>query len=147
MARTALPLTTMTPNGAVLNQAGTAIDATNGMFITYSTTGFPAAGQPDSLVLYVQNTTASTKTVTVRAGTTTGGGAVQPGTAATYPNVPAFQSGKGDLTTGNLTATTGTAFIGPFDPARFVQQDGTLNIDFASGMTGTVWAVQLPKRF
>lgn len=136
MARTNLPLTTMTPNSAVLNNAGTAIDATNGMNIQLPTTAVPAAGNADTLVLYVQNTTASTKTVTVRAGV---GGGATPGAA--------FRSGLGDLTTGNLTASTGTAFIGPFDVSRFIQTDGSLNIDFATSMTGTIWAVLLPKRF
>jgi hypothetical protein len=136
MARTNLPTTTLTPNSAVLNNAGTAIDATNGMNIALTSNTVPAAGGADTLVLYVQNTTASTKTVTVRAGV---GGGATPGAA--------FRSGLGDLVTGNLTASTGTAFIGPFDVSRFVQTDGSINVDFASGMTGTVWAVLLPKRF
>lgn len=136
MARTNLPTTLMTPNGAVLNNAGTAIDAANGMNITFSSTGFPSAPLMDTLILYVQNTTASTKTVTVRAGANT-----------TYLNVPSFEAGKGDLTTGNLTASTGTAFIGPFEIARFMQPDGSMNVDFSASMTGTIWAVLLPKRF
>jgi hypothetical protein len=136
MARTNLPVTNMTPNSAVLNSAGTAIDASNGMNIQFSSTSIPAAGGPDTLILYVQNSTASTKTVTVRAGV---GGGATPGAA--------FRSGLGDLTTGNLSASTGTAFIGPFDVSRFVQTDGSINVDFASGMTGTIWAVLLPKRF
>lgn len=136
MARTNLPVTNMTANGAVLNNAGTAVDASNGMNIALSSTSIPAAGGADTLVLYVQNSTASTKTVTVRAGV---GGGATPGAA--------FRSGLGDLTTGNLTASTGTAFIGPFDVSRFVQTDGSINVDFASGMTGTIWAVLLPKRF
>lgn len=136
MSRTNLPLTTLTANGAVLNNAGTAIDATNGMNIAITSTGVPAPGSSDEIILYVQNSTSSTKTVTVRAGV--GGGA----TAG-----PAFRSGIGDLVTGNLTATTGTAFIGPFDPSRFLQTDGSINVDFASSMTGTIWAIQKPRSF
>jgi hypothetical protein len=136
MARTNLPITNLTANGAVLNSAGTTIDATNGMNIALTSSGIPAAGNADRLVLYVQNTTASTKTVTVKAGANT-----------TYDNVPAFQAGKGDLTTGNLSANTGTAFIGPFEVARFVQPDGSVNVDFAASMTGTVWALLLPRAF
>jgi hypothetical protein len=136
MARTNLPLTNLTANGAVLNNAGTAVDATNGMNIVIPTNAIPAGGNADRLVLYVQNSTASTKTVTVKAGANT-----------TTANVPAFQAGKGDLTTGNLTASTGTAFIGPFDVARFIQPDGSLNVDFASSMTGTIWALLLPRVF
>lgn len=137
MARTNLPLTTLTPNGAVLNNAGTAIDATNGMNVQLPSNVIPAPGSYERVVLYVQNTAAATKTVTVRAGTGAPG----------YPNVPAFRAGKGDFTTGNLTASTGTAFIGPFDPSWFEQSDGSLNIDFAAGTTGTIWAIQLPRAF
>lgn len=136
MARTNLPLTALTANGAVLNNAGTAIDATNGMNIAIPSTGIPAVGSTDEIILYVQNTTASTKTVTVRAGVGTG---VTPGAA--------FRSGIGDFVSGNLTASTGTAFIGPFDPSRFVQADGSLNVDFAASMTGTIWALQRPRSF
>lgn len=134
MARTNLPITNAVGNGAVLNNAGTAIDATNGMNIALASSAIPSASGAGQLLLYVQNTTASTKTVTIKAGV--GGGT----TAG-----PAFRSGLGDFTTGNLTATTGTAFIGPFDASRFVQLDGSINIDFAAGMTGTIWAVLLPK--
>lgn len=136
MARTNLPVTNMTPNGAVLNQAGTAVDVANGMNIQLSSTSLPASGGADTLVLYVQNTTASTQTVTVRKGV---GGGATPG--------PAFESGKGDFVTGNLNASSGTAFIGPFEIARFAQLDGSINIDFSAGMTGNIWAVLLPKRF
>ena len=132
MARTNLPLTTMTPNGAVLNNAGTAIDAANGMTIALPSNAIPASPDAEQLLLYVQNTFAGTKTVIVRAGTS---------------NPPAFRGGLGDLTSGNLTASTGTAFIGPFDSARFVQSDGSVSVDFAASMTGTIWAVIVPARF
>jgi hypothetical protein len=135
MARTSLPVTSLTANNAVLNNAGTAIDATNGMTIAIPTNTIPAGGNIDRLVLYVQNSTASTKTVTVRAGVNTS------------PGSPAFEAGKGDLVTGNLTASTGTAFIGPFEVARFIQPDGSVSVDFASSMTGTIWALLLPRAF
>lgn len=136
MARTNLPLTNLTANGAVLNQAGTPIDATNGMNVQLPTTNIPASAFEDRLVLYVQNTTAATETVTVRKGAN-----------ANYLNVPAFRAGAGDVVTGNLTATTGTAFLGPFEAARFMQADGSLNIDFSAGMTGNVWALLIPRAF
>ena len=137
MVRTNLPLMTLTANGAVLNNAGTAIDATNGMNIAIPSNVIPGNGSLERLVLYVQNSFAGTKTVTVRAGANTTGN----------PNSPAFEAGKGDFTTGNLTASTGTAFIGPFEVARFVQPDGSVNVDFAASMTGTIWAVFLPRAF
>lgn len=136
MARTNLPPTSLTSNGAVLNSAGTAIDATNGMNVQLPTSSVPANSGADRLVLYVQNTAAATKTVIIRAGV---GGGATPGQA--------FRSGLGDFTSGNLSASTGTAFIGPLESARFAQSDGSINVDFASGTTGTIWALLLPKNF
>lgn len=133
---TTLPITNLSGNSAVLNSAGTAIDA-SGMTVTIPTKTIPAGGNIDRLVLYVQNTAAATKTVTVKAGANT----------AASPDSPAFEASKGDLTTGNLSASTGTAFIGPFEVARFLQPDGTLSISFASGTTGTIWALLLPRAF
>lgn len=153
MVRTTLTPNALTPNSTLLNNAGTAIDAANGMTIPLPSTGIPAAPGPDTLVLYVQNTTASAQTVKVRAGVNSGTLGAPYATASTNPytgvdpNAPAFRGGLGDLITGNLTATTGTAFIGPFDPSRFMQTDGSVAVDFSSGMTGTVWAILLPKRF
>jgi len=132
VARTNLPLTTLTPNSAVLNNAGTAIDAANGMTIALPSNAIPASPDAEQLILYVTNTFAGTKTVTVRAGTS---------------NPPAFRGGLGDLTTGNLTASTGTAIIGPFDSARFIQSDGSISVDFAASMTGLIWAEIVPARF
>lgn len=128
MARTQIPLSTFT-SFADLNDAGTAIDQANGMYINLGDT-IPANGGIERLVIYVANTHAATQTVTVRAGTT---------------NPPAFEGGEGDLTTGNLTASTGTAFITGLHSSRFAQSDGTVNIDFSSGTTGTVIAFVMPK--
>jgi hypothetical protein len=137
MARTNLPLLKLAGNAAALNNAGTAIDQANGMTIALASGAIPAQSGADRLILYVQNTAGSTKTVTVKAG----------GNTTNDPSSPAFLAGKGDLVTGNLSATTGTAFIGPFEAARFCQSDGSVSIDFSSGATGTIWAVLLPKYF
>jgi|SRR5579885_465270 len=134
MARTNLPITNIAANGIVLNSGGTAIDQANGMNIALTSTGIPVVGSADRLLIYVQNTAAATKTVTIRAGV--GGGA----TAGA-----AFRSGLGDLVTGNLSATTGTAFIGALDISRFAQLDGSINIDFSAGTTGTIWALLLQR--
>ena len=141
MARTNLPVTALDPKNPTLNNAGTAIDAANGMNITLASSAIPSKPGADRLILYVQNTTASTKTVTVRAGA---GVAAPSNFGYAYP-IPSQEQGFGDLVTGNLTATTGTAFIGPFDAARFIQTDGSINVDFAASMTGTIWAVLLPR--
>lgn len=137
MARTSITPVLCGANNIDLNDAGTAIDATNGMVFTVTTTGVPAAANIDRVLIYVSNSTASTKTVTIKAGANTTGA----------PNTPAFRAGLGDLTTGNLTASTGTAFIGPLDVSRFIQSDGTVQINFASGMTGTIWVFLLARAF
>ncbi len=143
MARTNLPLTSLNPKSPTLNNAGTAIDAANGMNIALASSAIPSAASGDRLVLYVQNSFAGTKTVTVRAGA--GVGVISTGVGVTGYPIPGQEGGLGDLTTGNLTASTGTAFIGPFDTARFIQPDGSINVDFAASMTGLIWAVLLPK--
>lgn len=133
MARTQIPLSTFT-SGADLNDAGTSIDASNGMYVDLSSTAIPAANGSEALVLYVTNTAGSTKTVTIKAGV---GGGATPGAA--------IRSGLGDYTTGNLSATTGSAFIGPLDSSRFAQLDGKIYLDFSSGTTGKVWAILIPR--
>lgn len=129
MSRTQIPVSTFT-GGIDLNDAGTAIDQSNGMYVSIPTSNIPATGNADRLLLYVANSASGTKTVTVKAGASP---------------VPAFRGGEGDLTTGNMTASTGTAFIGPLETARFAQSDGTINVDFSSGTTGTIWAILLPR--
>lgn len=128
MARTQIPLSTFT-SLADLNDAGTAVDQANGMFVSFGSP-IPASGGMERLILYVTNTHAATQVVTVRAGTTT---------------PPAIEGGEGDLVTGTLTATTGTAFIAGLHSLRFAQSDGTLNIDFDAGFTGKIYALVLPK--
>src|SRR5258708_1090873 len=132
MARTNLPLATFT-SGADLNDVGTSVDQANGMNVVLASGAMPSALGSEGLFLYVTNTAGTTQTVIVRKGV---GGALTP--------APPMRSGIADYTTGNLSATTGTAFIGPFDPMRFAQADGSLNIDFSSGFTGKIWAVLLP---
>ncbi len=141
MARTALTPVALDPKNPTLNNAGTAVDPTNGMSIALASSSIPSKPGSDRLILYVTNTTVSTKTVTVKAGA---GVAAPSGFGYAYP-IPSQEQGLGDLTTGNLTATTGNAFIGPFEAARYIQQDGSIWVDFAAGMTGNIWAVLLPR--
>lgn len=136
MARTQIPLSTLTassPAGAYadLNDAGTAIDQSNGMYIDLSNSAVPATGSAQDLLIYVKNSYSGTQTVTIKAGA----------------NPPAFRQGLGDYTTGNLTGSTGTAFIGPLDSSRFLQTDGKVNVDFSASATGTIWAVLIPRSF
>lgn len=152
-ARTALTPKTLTVNGSIVNMLNdgtnfTAVDNTNGMSVAIPTTGIPAGGSIDRMILLVLNTNGTGRTVTIRGATSDGGAAktgagTGSGPAFTYPS---FEGGKGDLVTGAMTLTTGLGIIGPFEVARFMQPDGTLSIDF-SGATGFVAALLLPRSF
>lgn len=150
-ARTTLTPKVLAANGSIVNMLNdgtsmTATDNTNGMSVPVTTTGVPAGGNLDRLILLVLNTNGTGRTVTVRASTGDGGAAkTGAGTQAT-PYTPGFEGGKGDLTFSAMTATTGLGVFGPFEVARFLQPDGTLSIDF-SGATGFIAAIQLPRAF
>lgn len=127
MARTAVPVTVLTPNAATADVAGTAIDATNSHNVALG-----AAGRiPEEVIIRITNTTASTKIATVKAGA----------------NPPADAAGQGDiavsLTAGNSTPQV--AFVGPLTSARFIQADGSVNIDIAASMTGSIAVFAVPR--
>lgn len=136
MARTNLPLTNLIAESAVatgaytgiVDAAGTAVDQANGMNVALASGAMPSASSGNLLLLRVANTAASALACTVRAGA--------------YP--PAFESGKGDLSVTVTNATT--RWIGPFEYARHAQADGSLNIDFATGFTGTITAFLVPAQ-
>ena len=153
MARTVLTPKILTINSAIVNMTNaganmTADDSTNGMSVAIPTTGFPAGGSIDRMILLVLNTNATGRTVTIRGATSDGGVAktgagTGNGPAFTYPG---FEGGKGDMVTSAMTLTTGIGIIGPFEVARFLQPDGTISIDF-SGATGFIAALLLPRSF
>jgi len=130
MARTNLPLSTLVPNGVIDIPAGTTIDQANGMNVQLPTTAIPAAPGMDNLFLYVATTNGADKNVIIRAGV----------------NPPAFRSSMGDLTVVAHTASGG-GVVGPLESARFAQADGSINIDFASGITGKITAFIRPARW
>lgn len=134
MARTNLPLSTLVANNSIAAPAGTSVDVANGMNVVIPTSTIPATPDLNNLVLVVNNTFAGSKVVTIRAGV---GGGVTPG--------PAFRSGMGDLAI--TVVASSTAYIGPLETARYAQLDGSLNIDFAAGTTGTITALIMPERF
>ena len=123
MARTALtaPVSTGASSTAVTSAA---LDATDSHVFT------PTHPLGEYL-LEVTNTTASTKTVTIKAG----------------DNPPADASGVGDLVVsfgaGNVTPVV--KLIGPLSSSRFIQSDGTVNVDVAASMTGTVTLIRVPR--
>lgn len=123
MARTAVSYSNLAANSSLADPAGTNLDATNSHSI--------AKAHPERTLLRVTNTAAATKVITVKAGT--------------YP--PALAAGLGDVTytlaAGNVT--TQVVWLGPFESGRFLQSDGSLNVDVAAGHTGTITAFLVPK--
>lgn len=112
MARTALPVTTAYNSGAA--PTATAVDPTNGHVIAASAT------PTEELLIVVNNTFAGTKVVTIKAG----------------DSPPASASGQGDLAITCATSTNGIPIR--IDSSRFLQADGTIEIDLAASMTGTI---------
>lgn len=122
MANTTVHVTTLTLNAATAKPAGTAIVAANTHVIT-------PTKRLGKVFLRFINTTASTKVWTVVAG----------------DNPPADAAGQGNLdvslTDGSTTAQETWVVV---EGARFLQNDGTINVTVASGTTGTIEAFQLP---
>lgn len=121
MARTAVTVTALSTNAGVsVAGVGTAIDATNGHVIATD-------GRTHRLIIHVKNTTGSSKAVTVKASSSL---------------VPAFRSSLGDLVV-TIAATTGEQML-VLESARFAQPDGSINIDIAASMTGTIAVYKAP---
>lgn len=130
MARTNLPISAFVANGNLSDPAGTAIDATNGMNVVMTTETIPPSYDAfRGVFLRVANTFAGAKHVIVRAGAS---------------NPPAFRKDIGDLSV-SVAASTGVQWVGPLDMARFAQSDDSINVDFDSGMTGTITAFVAPR--
>lgn len=123
MARTALTALVSTGDSSTA-VTSVALDATDSHVFT-------PTHPLNEYVLIVTNTTSSTKTVTIKAG----------------DSPPADAAGQGDLvvsfTAGNVTPQVKT--IGPLESARFMQNDGTVNVDVAASMTGTVTLLRVPR--
>ncbi|MFJ8923859.1 hypothetical protein ACIREK_30830 [Streptomyces sp. NPDC102415] len=125
MPRTAVPYTNLVPNGSLAEPAGTTINptlVTNGVVIENA--------DPEHTLIRVANTSTGAKAVTVRTGTGT----------------QSWMAGQGDQAT-NVASETGVAYIGPFTSARFQQHGSKLHVDFASGTTGTITVLRLPRGF
>lgn len=120
MPRTAVPYSSLVANSNLTDPAGTTIDQANGMYI--------AASKPELTLLRVANTNGTQRVVTIKAG----------------DNPPALAAGQGDLAV-TVAATTGVQWIGPFESGRFLQADGTLEIDFAASFAGTITAFRVPR--
>jgi hypothetical protein len=125
---TALTVTDLTANGSVAQPAVNTID-TNG------TVPVAIASAHERVLLEVINADDAALTVTVESGSEGAG---------------AGRAGIGDLVVA-LSATGGGTdkkIIGPFEPARFMQADGKLNVTFTAATgapNATVRCYRLPK--
>lgn len=117
MARTALPTTTLMPDGSVAQPAGNAVDPTNGHVIAANTL------RRTELIIDIDSTFAGAKDFTIKKG-----------------NLPG--SGAGDLV---VTINAARRIIGPLNTARFIQDDGTILVDVAAAATGTIRAYRVPR--
>jgi hypothetical protein len=119
MARTAVAYSSLVGNSSLADPAGTTADPTNGHTI--------AASEPERTLLRIKNTDTGAHNVTIKAGT--------------YP--PALASVQGDLIVS--CPASSTIWLGPFESGRFIQKDGSLNVDLAAGTAGTVTAFLVPR--
>lgn len=127
MARTALTPRNLVKNSHLIGTTGaTTIDST---LVTAGAT--VANAKMERMVIRVTNTEGSTNTVTVKAGGT--------------PS-PALRSGQGDLVI-TVAATTGVEYIGPLESDKYLQTDGSISIDFETGMTGAIDVLYWPRGF
>ncbi len=127
MARTNIPLTSLTKDAGANWPTGTAVDPTNGHYID-------CTGLTGQVVLWLNNTAVATKVVTVKAGA----------------NPPAFRQSLGDVA--YTAQASGASVLGPFESARFIQAPGGTDggtggrifLDLAAAITGNIAALFIP---
>lgn len=121
MARTAVPYSSLLPNADLADPAGTATNAGTG-------NGHSIARAVPELTL-----------LRVVAGSTGGNVTIKAGA-----NPPAIAAGQGDLVV--AVANSATRWLGPFESGRFLQADGSLLVDIATGfVAGTITAFRVPR--
>ena len=123
MARTVLTPTVLVANAAADTPAGTAIAELVALGAV-----FTPVGALEQYLIRVTNTAGAAKNVTIGAG----------------DSPPALSAGQGALVK-QVALTVGDVLLGPLTSARFVQKDGTVEIDFEAGMTGFVSVIQIPR--
>jgi hypothetical protein len=127
---TAITVTTLTPDTAGIAQPTADVLDTGTAAVTLAA---DVGGQSELVLLEVTNNAASAVnlTVTVLAG----------------DNPPAQRAGLGSLAT--VLAQNAVKLIGPLESARFIQDDGKLNITFApaSGtLAASIRCYKIPRR-
>ncbi|MFE8962156.1 hypothetical protein [Streptomyces iakyrus] len=121
MARTVITVRRFQPNGVHVEDFGQAIDPANGMRV--------ARAEPERTVIrYTNDHATNAFTLIVRAG-----------------DKPAAQAaGQGDLSVS--VPAQGTRWLGPFDSGRFIQSDGSMEIDVTGASPqGGITVFYLPK--
>jgi hypothetical protein len=125
MARTAITPTALVKNSSISTAAGTTIDST---LVSNGAKVAAAAANCERMFIRVTNTNGTARVVTIKAGA----------------NPPAWAAGQGDLAV-TVALTSGDVLIGPLESGRFLQADGTINIDFGTSMTGAITVYTLPR--
>ncbi len=125
MARSLLPVVSLTPNTMTAYGSGTAADAAGQYIDTNGGTAINNDVQAEQLILMVTVATATTN-VTIKAGA--------------YP--PALAANIGDSVN---ACVVGTTPIGPFESGRFLQANGQIWIDTATAANVTYRAFRVPR--
>ena len=124
MARTAIAYRSLVKNSNLTGATGsTTVDST---LVTAGVT--VAAAVPERTLIRVTQTDGAAHDFILRAG----------------DNPPALRAGQGDLTV-EVAATTGVQYFGPFESDKYLQDDGSLSIDFETGFVGTIDILKIPK--
>ena len=136
MTRTVITATQLSA-GAANPAVSQSTDATNGHSIAFpnGTLG-QSKGASWALALRVVNSAGADKNVIVRANTGVPSGSYY---APFHP-----QAAKGDLTIQCAASSATPQYIVALDSSRYVQDDGTVSIDYESGFTGTIEAYIWP---
>lgn len=132
-ARTALTPITLNNDTGTAQGSGTAIA---GLVSAGATV--PSPGPYKALVV-VNNSGASAANVTIRASRS-GVDASGNAQSNSMSNTVFTAATTGDLTVS--VAAAATVFIPVTNTDRFTQDDGSMSIDFAAGMTGTIWVLR-----
>jgi hypothetical protein len=121
MPRVNVPIVTLSTTGAATN-AGTTADPTEDHVVDL-------AGVPlEEIVFRFTNPNGSDRVATIVAG----------------DSPPAFSSGQGNLAI-TVPATSGDMTVAGLESARFMQSDGTIQIDLATSYAGAIRAFRVPR--
>lgn len=111
---------------ALENGVGAAIPETTALNGSTDTLTITGASDSRRLLIFINNTTAATKKVTIKKG----------------ENPPAARKGLGDLV---ITLTEKSTQVVAVESARFAKADGTIEVSCEAATTGFLSAVRLPS--